>query len=171
MTSQLSRFQIIEGTPPSLPGKCAVCGTTQGPMVDFGLDLDFYGTVYLCVKSCMVEVALAFDYHGPKQWKMAQDEILAQRTQVNDLLDRNEALQNALDALGVVLDSNHRPIRPESGVSETSGQVNRDPHQLEFDFDTPEGKERTLQPIDERRPSDLRGLDSDDDDLLKFLDI
>jgi hypothetical protein len=42
------RFQIVD-RPLALPGKCAVCGAVDRPVVDFGFDLDDYGVVYICV--------------------------------------------------------------------------------------------------------------------------
>lgn len=50
-----SRFKVLE-RPFASPGKCAVCGSTDRPVVDFGFDLDWYGTVYFCVE-CLTEVA------------------------------------------------------------------------------------------------------------------
>lgn len=50
-----SRFKIVE-RPFAAPGKCAVCGATEKPVVDFGFDLDWYGVVYFCL-DCLTEVA------------------------------------------------------------------------------------------------------------------
>lgn len=60
MTQQLadvvrSRFSL-SARPFAAPGKCAVCGAVDRPVVDFGLDLDEYGVVYFCV-SCLTQVA------------------------------------------------------------------------------------------------------------------
>lgn len=49
------RFKILE-RPASAPGKCAVCGSVERPVLDFGFDLDFYGVVYICV-DCLREGA------------------------------------------------------------------------------------------------------------------
>jgi hypothetical protein len=43
------RFQLLD-RPAALPGKCAVCGAVNKPVVDFGFDLDFYGVVMFCVE-------------------------------------------------------------------------------------------------------------------------
>lgn len=57
MTAQplLSRFQIVE-RPLALPGKCASCGSTDRPCVDFGCDIEDYGVVYFCL-TCLTEIA------------------------------------------------------------------------------------------------------------------
>lgn len=46
--SPTSRFQILE-RPIRHPGKCAVCGNAQVPVVDFGLTVPGYGVVYFCL--------------------------------------------------------------------------------------------------------------------------
>jgi hypothetical protein len=50
--------------PAAFPGKCAVCGSVNKPVIDFGSSIDFtdpsingYGVVYLCV-DCVVEAAM-----------------------------------------------------------------------------------------------------------------
>lgn len=53
--SLTSRFQVVE-RPLAHPGKCAVCGSTDRPCVDFGFDVEDYGTVYFCL-DCLTEVA------------------------------------------------------------------------------------------------------------------
>ena len=51
----LSRFQLLQ-RPMVIPGHCAVCGTPNRPVVDFGMTLEFYGAVYLC-EVCLTEAA------------------------------------------------------------------------------------------------------------------
>lgn len=53
-----SRFQIY-ASPLVSPGKCAVCGAVNQPVIDFGLNIDFYGAVMLCVTNCLPEAAKA----------------------------------------------------------------------------------------------------------------
>lgn len=56
MTAQTSsRFKVLE-RPFVAPGKCAVCGAVDKPVVDFGFDLDWYGVVYFCL-DCMTEIS------------------------------------------------------------------------------------------------------------------
>lgn len=49
------RFQYSD-RPNVLPGKCAVCGSVERPVIDFGMQLDFYGAVLLCT-TCILEAA------------------------------------------------------------------------------------------------------------------
>lgn len=47
--SQLNgRFRLLD-RPVAAPGKCAVCGVVNKPVIDFNFDLDYYGVVYFCV--------------------------------------------------------------------------------------------------------------------------
>lgn len=57
--SPLSRFQLCD-SPPATPGKCAVCGSPNKPVIDFGLNIDYYGGVFLCV-GCLAEAAGVID--------------------------------------------------------------------------------------------------------------
>jgi len=53
--SPTSRFQLLP-SPVTHPGKCAVCGAVNRPVVDFGANVDFYGALYFC-ESCLAEAA------------------------------------------------------------------------------------------------------------------
>lgn len=56
--SQLNgRFKLLD-RPMALPGKCAVCGAVNRPVVDFDMDLDVYGAVYFCVECLTCAAAL-----------------------------------------------------------------------------------------------------------------
>ena len=52
-----SRFQVTE-RPLVTPGKCAVCGAVDRPVVDFNMTLQFYGAVLLCT-TCLTEAGHA----------------------------------------------------------------------------------------------------------------
>jgi hypothetical protein len=58
MPTNLGRVQIVKGTPPCSPGVCVVCGNpgdSNSRFIDFGFDLDFYGSIYFC-ENCIHEV-------------------------------------------------------------------------------------------------------------------
>ena len=50
-----SRFRILS-TPEILPGKCAVCGAPDRPVVDFDATVPMYGAILLCF-SCVQEAS------------------------------------------------------------------------------------------------------------------
>lgn len=120
MSNALSRFQIVEGNPPHLPHKCSTCGSINGTFIDFGLDLEFYGTVYLCVEQCITQLANELGFRNPAQHKISLDAIAGLRAENNRLLDRNEALDNALGALRH-LDATS-PLSDDDVVSEPERQ-------------------------------------------------
>lgn len=53
-----SRFQLLE-LPIASPGKCVACGAVDRPVVDLGLDLEFFGTIYFCER-CITEMGGVF---------------------------------------------------------------------------------------------------------------
>lgn len=50
-----SRFSVLE-RPTLSPGKCAVCGAVDREVVSFGLNIQRYGAIMLCV-TCVCEAA------------------------------------------------------------------------------------------------------------------
>lgn len=166
MTSQLSRIQILDA-PMAAPGHCAICGGSVGQMVDFGMNVEFYGVIYFCVENCMVELANAFEYHSPRQWKMMMNQIEDQRNELNALRDRNEALENAM-AASDRLHSFITPSRTPEFVMDLEPEEKRDePEQLSFDFT--DGKDTAPKQDDERGSTDIFRDDSLDG--LLFDDI
>lgn len=121
----LSRFQIIDGTPPCAPGKCVICGTTAGPFIDFGLELDFYGVVYICFINCLRELALGFEYYPPEYVNELQKDRQNLVTQNADLTAYNKELSDVIDSF-----SKLRNNPPDSL-----------PGQLAFDFSESEESE------------------------------
>lgn len=70
-----SRFQLLP-SPVVAPGKCAVCGVAEGPVVDFGMTIQFYGAVLFCV-TCMTEAAGVVNM-VPRALLSAAEESLSQ---------------------------------------------------------------------------------------------
>lgn len=61
------------------PGKCACCGSVERPVVDFGMTIEFYGAVLLCV-TCLAEAGQIVGLVPVEQLREAQ-ESLAQSTE------------------------------------------------------------------------------------------
>lgn len=60
-----SRFQIVE-RPVAHPGKCVVCGATDRPVLDWNMDIEDFGTVYVCL-DCGSEMARALGFSSPDE--------------------------------------------------------------------------------------------------------
>jgi len=170
--SPLDRIVVVDA-PPNAPGHCAICGTTSGPMVDFGMFMEFYGYVYFCVDNCMVQLANAFEYHSPRQWKMLMSQVQDQRDELNQLRDQNEQLRNAVDTLTPLASLHLIDSVPELDMDKVLSEEPRtelshsepDPEQLAFDFG--EGEERKDGTPESNDESGLAGiLDSSRDDSL-----
>lgn len=85
------RFKVTE-RPLVTPGKCAACGSVERPVVDFGLDIDFYGAVLLCVQ-CVGEAHEAFNINGQTPTTQPSELLLL------DSKAGNEYLIAALDSV------------------------------------------------------------------------
>lgn len=165
MTSGVSRIQIVEA-PPAAPGHCALCGTTRGPMVDFGMELEFFGVVYFCIENCLTELANSFEYHSPRQWKMLMNQIDDQRNELNQLRDQNEQLRSDLGSIARLSGLSDISRTPELDVD----SLRQEPEQLSFDFNSgdSEREERPAKSNDEPGSSDVRD-DFSVDDFLRNL--
>lgn len=142
MSNTLGRFQIVHGSPPCLPGKCVVCGSTHGRFVDFGFDIDFYGVVYFCDK-CFTEGANSLGYLSPRQGQDLRDLVMHLEEQVAIESGKNVRLNDAVDSL-----SRLRISVPDN-----------DSNQLVLDFDDSEdsGKSESVQPKVDRKPTGRKG--------------
>lgn len=152
VNTALSRIQVVEA-PPAAPGHCAICGTTQGPMVDFGMDFEFYGVVYFCVDNCLVELANSFDYHSPRQWQAAVDYIERLKKERDELREQNDQLRSTVSSLNSFAGLAPIDRVPELDVDALHQEPESAPEQLAFDF-TEEG-DGTPESNDERRSPDV----------------
>lgn len=162
MTTQLDRIQVLDA-PMAAPGHCAICGSTSGRMVDFGMNVEFYGVIYFCVDNCLVELANSFEYHSPRQWKMLMNQIEDQRDEINGLRDQNEQLRADMGALARISGLSDIDRTPELDVAAIAQEPDSEPKQLSFDFTG--GEESDTRQDDEPRSANI--LDNDDD-LEKF---
>jgi hypothetical protein len=87
-----SRFAVLQ-SPVALPAKCAVCGTPQGPLLDFGLDIDMYGVVYFCL-TCLEAAAARADLF--EKYSVKSEQIRNDLQAYSDMKRRiNEVRNNA----------------------------------------------------------------------------
>ena len=103
-----SRFQTYP-LPVSSPGKCAVCGSVSRPVVDFGLDVQFYGTVLFCFE-CMASAARTIDMVPRSELSTAEESLaqsfeeqLKQREMVAISRERYATILMALSGLSDLL--------------------------------------------------------------------
>lgn len=93
------RVQPIEYRNLATPGQCLLCARIgrlpEEVFANLGVELDFYGLVYLCL-DCCAEVASFICFVDPKAFNEATYEI-------NKLKDANRALLNQLkEAKGLI---------------------------------------------------------------------
>lgn len=93
--------------PLTLPGCCAVCGysgTNVGDagdirvFIDWQLDVEFYGRVYLC-SDCILQAANALGWLGVKQAEELRAKVSEQESELIVLREQNERLRASLASL------------------------------------------------------------------------
>lgn len=100
----LGRFQILDQNRLIAPGKCAGCGGFTGRhFVDFGLELDFYGVVYLCLEYCFTEVANQIGFASPDQVESLKARIDSYKGHTDVLQGKLSALENVSYAMASYL--------------------------------------------------------------------
>lgn len=131
-----SRFTLLP-TPVVAPGKCAVCGTVDKPVVDFNLTIDFYGAVLLC-DHCLREAASGVGMVSETLLDEAREE-LAQSFE-SQLADRNMvAVSNEfVHVLSGVLTSISDSILPASNRSANVAPTQAAPAEPTLFDDSPE---------------------------------
>lgn len=93
---RMSKYQISD-VPMFKPGKCANCGASKNDgrrYVDFGLEVDWYGTVFLC-GDCLTDVANAMGLFD--KFKEAIEEVKANSFSLDVLREQGFAVQYNLE--------------------------------------------------------------------------
>lgn len=99
-----SRFQLSP-LPSANPGHCAVCGCVDRPVVDFGMTIQFFGAVLICVV-CMTEAAKVIQMVPISELHAAEESLtqsfdvqLAEKKMVAIPNDRYDAIAVAVGGL------------------------------------------------------------------------
>lgn len=98
-TSQLGRF-VVTNRPTASPGSCVVCGYTgdQRQYLDFRLDFEFYGSVYLC-SDCMVDAGNCLGFATPEKFDAALATIKEQNEIIEELRTALTLSEQTVDVL------------------------------------------------------------------------
>lgn len=79
-----SRFKFkVLPLPEALPVACIACGVSTKPVVDFGVSIDYYGAVYICV-DCVKEMAHMFGFVPRKEFENVVDELEVVKANLKD---------------------------------------------------------------------------------------
>lgn len=102
-----SRFKLHD-YPIAPPGKCAVCGAVDRPVIDFDMTIQFYGAVFICVL-CMGEAARRINMVPAADLEVAKEGLTQsfnEQLMSRDLVAlSNDRYRNLLVAIGRVSDS------------------------------------------------------------------
>jgi hypothetical protein len=129
------RFKLLD-RPAALPGKCAVCGAVDKPVVDIGLDLEFYGVVYFCVE-CMTAAAQVLGMVDGALLTRAElvqrnheDQLLAAKDITDEYLDRfaglSDEFASRLRGIRNTTDAVHEELPDSSAEGESGRSDNAD---------------------------------------------
>jgi hypothetical protein len=81
------------------PGKCAVCGAVDRPVIDFGMDLDYYGAVLFCVDDLRSALEVAELYEDPAARTQTVPLQFLDVEAVNEYLARSNVAARALNSI------------------------------------------------------------------------
>lgn len=104
-----------------LPGKCMVCGTTQHSrgFADLRVDLEFYGTAYLCY-TCIAEVASIWKFTPPEKVAFNLGVIDQLNSEIARLNRQIKSMQGVIDGLAGDW-ANNRGLDTPASVHVSSG--------------------------------------------------
>src|SRR5215203_498008 len=124
-TSSLSRFQILDENQLMLPGQCAVCRTHKGKFIDFGMQLEFHGAVYLCIDNCIGEAAAQTGYYPQRMLDEKVEQIRLLEQLVSELKKKKEEVDDELAAYHRILrdgTANQLPVVPTAEDTSKSSE-------------------------------------------------
>ncbi len=124
---RMSKYQISD-VPMYKPGRCANCGSSQNDgrrYVDFGLEVDWYGTVFLCgfcLKDVAEKMGLFTDYQerlesfSRENERLMSLQVTEQQLRTNALDAFKELKDYYVDVLAL---GNHIPFNTPASVDST----------------------------------------------------
>lgn len=92
----LQRIQVVQANQTALPHHCVVCTRYKGEFIDFGLDLEYFGVVYLCPE--------CFKAIGFLAGLVSADDLEIAQKKIDHLQLVNEELEQKVDTYESVLD-------------------------------------------------------------------
>ncbi len=174
----LGRFQVLNHNQLIAPGKCAGCGGfTDRHFIDFGLELDFYGVVYLCLETCFTEVANQIGFISPKQAEILKNQVRVSNEAGAILLTKLEALENVSDAMASYLRINPHlasssgdsgTVHQSSSTEGAKAEGSPDPGSQGGQSTPDGGEQRTPEPSNESGSQHIRNDDGVDEFARQF---
>lgn len=102
----MTRFNLVDASALALPGNCTICGSVapDRKYIDFGLNIEFVGSVYFCTL-CMAEAVRLMGFIDPEVHVKLVHE-LAESKQAIEGLERDctdlHALVDSLNLFGAL---------------------------------------------------------------------
>lgn len=134
LSGSSSKVQVV-AYPTQLPSKCACCGSVPNGhtelkntryFVDFGLDLNEFGTVYLC-SDCFVEAASKFGFINGKhaaEYAFQIDALTQENINLRSQVESVKSVTAAIVNLHSVVDSSDSSVLDAAPTTKTKSRVN-----------------------------------------------
>lgn len=160
MTTSVDRFQLLEVSQLLFPHKCSVCGGfSNRKFVDFGLDVEYHGKVYIC-EHCFVGAAKVVDCVPVEKYNQILQQNEELQAVIQQLIIENKGLRDAVDGFRIISsphsNSNNILSSPLDENKSKQGHTNSS---------IDGGKEGFTKQAPEWRSQDLRNNDSAADPL------
>ena len=159
---------VVQDAPNSQPGKCANCGASKNDgrkYIDFGLYVNWYGTVVLC-GLCLTDIADnmgLFDYYKNKIEEITNEALKREKLQeqatfvVADVVGAMEGVKDYLTNVHSINDDLGVNSSADVGVDSTA---NESANESENNSTVNESKSRTTKSNSSRRSADVPSLAS-----------
>lgn len=164
---RMSKYKIL-ATPYYKPGKCANCGASKDDgrkYIDFGLEVDWYGIVYIC-GSCLSDVANAvglFDRLNLRilDLEKALEEEKKNKTSLDELKEKGVEIQETIISRFRELEDFYVSVHPprNDSTSDSSSDLG-DESTAEPESAVNESKPRTVKSTSSTGRKDVPSLAS-----------
>ena len=175
MTTSVDRFQVLSHNELKFPHRCATCASFSGDngreFIDFGLFVEFYGSVYICTE-CFLG---AVDSIKPRRRQMYDARVNELQAVVMTLIKENRTLRDGIDLLRAIdhpnTDTDDGNVVPTQSVEAGPDRL---PEKPEASNPTPDrvtdvresGEAGSSEQVNVEGPADVRKDDSSDSILI-----
>lgn len=106
MTTSINRFQLLSVEQLMFPHKCSICGSFTGKVnstrerkfVHIGLDIEFFGAVYICTE-CVPSLISVVDFIPVEEFNKIEAINKELQIVITQLSDENRGLRIGMDSL------------------------------------------------------------------------
>lgn len=144
------RFQLRSRGELQLPGSCMICGsgTKDEGYLDFGVFVDYHGTLYFCM-TCLGEAAITAGFMSPEMTQEVNKTVEGKLTELAELKKELEDANNVINSLRILLSSKlvADPVTDDVGAVEPEVKLVEQPDAPSPFAGTAGGKSKPAKPV------------------------